>query len=102
MPLTRDDLGFDPDTLYSAKLLRSSTSHRTFCRWMAGLLLVALVAMFLPWQQNVRGDGAVTALRPEDRPQTVPSLIDGRIERWYVQEGQYVTKGTPLVQISEV
>ncbi|MCU0621157.1 MAG: HlyD family secretion protein [Gemmatimonadales bacterium] len=102
MPLTRDDIGFDPDTLYSAKLLRSSTSHRTFFRWMAGLLLVALVAMFLPWQQNVRGDGAVTALRPEDRPQTVPSLIDGRIERWYVQEGQYVTKGTPLVQISEV
>ena len=101
-PLTRDDLGFDPDTLYSAKLLRTPTSHRTFFRWMAGLLLLALAAMFLPWQQNVRGDGTLTALRPQDRPQTVPALIAGRIERWFVQEGQYVAKGTPIVQISEV
>jgi multidrug resistance efflux pump len=101
-PLTRDDIGFDPDTLYSARLLRTSTSHRTFFRWMAGLLLLALAAMFLPWQQNVRGDGSLTALRPQDRPQTVPALIAGRIEQWFVREGQYVAKGTPLVQISEV
>ena len=101
-PITRDDIGFDPDTLYSAKLLRTPTSHRTFFKWMAGLLLLMLAAMFLPWQQNVRGDGTLTALRPQDRPQTVPALIAGRIEQWYVQEGQYVAKGTPLVQISEV
>jgi multidrug resistance efflux pump len=101
-PITRDDVGFDPDTLYSAKLLRTPTSHRTFFRWMAGLLLLALAAMFLPWQQNVRGDGSLTALRPQDRPQTVPALIAGRIEQWFVREGQYVAKGTPLVQISEV
>jgi len=101
-PVTRDDIGFDPDTLYSAKLLRTPTSHRTFFRWMAGLLLLALAAMFLPWQQNVRGDGTLTALRPQDRPQTVPALIAGRIEQWFVQEGQYVAKGTPIVQISEV
>lgn len=101
-PLTRDDIGFDPDTLYSARLLRTPTSHRTFFRWMAGLLLLALAAMFLPWQQNVRGDGSLTALRPQDRPQTVPALIAGRIEQWFVREGQYVAKGTPLVQISEV
>jgi len=32
----------------------------------------------------------------------VPTVIAGRIERWHVSEGQYVTKGTPLVEISEV
>ncbi|HEX5819173.1 MAG TPA: HlyD family efflux transporter periplasmic adaptor subunit [Gemmatimonadales bacterium] len=101
-PITRDDIGFDPDTLYSAKLLRTPTSHRTFFKWVAGLLLLILAAMFLPWQQNVRGDGTLTALRPQDRPQTVPALIAGRIEQWYVQEGQYVAKGTPIVRISEV
>lgn len=102
MPLTREEIGFDPDTLYSAKLLRTSASHRTFFRWVAGLLLLVAVCLFLPWQQNVRGDGSVTALRPQDRPQEVPALIAGRVERWFVAEGQYVTKGTPLVQISEV
>jgi len=101
-PITQDDIGFDPDTLYSAKLLRTPTSHGTFFMWVAGLLLLAVLALFLPWQQNVAGGGSVTALRPQDRPQTVPSLIAGRIEQWHVQEGQYVTKGTPLVRISEV
>jgi len=101
-PITHDDIGFDPDTLYSAKLLRTPTSHRTFFKWVAGLLVLVLGALFLPWQQSVKGDGALTALRPQDRPQTVPALIAGRIEQWYVAEGQYVTRGTPLVRISEV
>jgi multidrug resistance efflux pump len=102
MPMTRDDHGFDADSLYATKLLQTPTAHTTFFRWVAGLALLAVVCLFLPWQQNVRGDGQLTALRPQDRPQTVPALIAGRVERWFVQEGQYVTKGTPIVQISEV
>lgn len=101
-PLDKTDVGFDPDSLYSARLLNSETSYRGFVRWVLGILAVTVGAMFLPWQQNVRGDGEVTALRPQDRPQVVPALIAGRIEAWNVSEGQYVTAGTPLVQISEV
>lgn len=102
LPVDRSDVGFDPDSLYSARLLNASTSHRGFVRWVLVLLAVITVVLFLPWQQNVRGDGEVTALRPQDRPQTVPALIAGRIEAWNVAEGQYVTKGTRLVEISEV
>ena len=101
-PLGPSDVGFDPDSLYSARLLNASTSHRAFVRWVLGLLAVGTVVLFLPWQQNVRGTGEVTALRPQDRPQKVPALIGGRIEAWNVAEGQYVTKGTRLVEISEV
>ena len=101
-PLDKTDVGFDPDSLYSARLLNSETSYRGFVRWVLGILAVTVGSMFLPWQQNVRGDGEVTALRPQDRPQVVPALIAGRIEAWNVSEGQYVTAGTPLVQISEV
>ncbi len=101
-PVDRSDLGFDPDSLYSARLLNASASHRGFVRWVLGILAVMTVVLFLPWQQNVRGDGEVTALRPQDRPQTVPTLIAGRIEAWNVAEGQFVTKGTRLVEISEV
>ena len=102
LPVDRSDVGFDPDSLYSARLLNASTSYRVFVRWVLGLLTVMTVVLFIPWQQNVRGDGEVTALRPQDRPQTVPALIAGRIEAWNVAEGQYVTKGTRLVEISEV
>lgn len=88
--------------LYSARLLNAPSSHRAFYRWILALTLVGAATLFLPWQQNVQGKGSVTALRPQDRPQTVPTLIAGRIERWLVAEGQFVEAGTPLVQISEV
>lgn len=61
-----------------------------------------LVAMFLPWTQNIRGIGIVNTLRPEQRPQTIHSVIDGRIESWNVREGDYVEKGDTILKISEI
>lgn len=65
-------------------------------------MVVFLIFMFLPWTQNVRADGRVTTLRPEQRPQTVHATIAGRIELWYVAEGQAIKKGDTLVFLSEV
>jgi membrane fusion protein, adhesin transport system len=76
--------------------------HVSFRRLMLLLLGVIVVFMFLPWTQNVRGDGALTTLRPEQRPQTIPSTIAGRINRWYVTEGQMVRRGDTIVHITEV
>ena len=87
---------------YSLELLKSPHSARIVAYWVAGIFIVSVLAMFLPWQQYVWGTGIVTALNPEDRPQEVPSVIAGRIEKWYVNEGQFVKKGEPMVQISEV
>ncbi|RPA69273.1 HlyD family efflux transporter periplasmic adaptor subunit [Cyclobacteriaceae bacterium YHN15] len=65
---------------------------------MVGLFLF----MFLPWTQNIRSMGFVTALRPDQRPQTVHSIIAGRIEKWYVAEGDYVQKGDTVLLVSEI
>ncbi|UYZ64562.1 HlyD family secretion protein [Hymenobacter weizhouensis] len=75
---------------------------RTLARWAAGLGLIVLAAGFLPWTQNIRSTGVLTTLRPQDRPQTVPSVIAGRIARWRVSEGQLVKKGDTLVDIAEI
>lgn len=88
--------------LYSARLLNSTRRHRPVVRWISGILIVVLLSLFLPWQQNVRGEGVLSAIRPQDRPQTLNTAIAGLIAEWYVAEGQFVTKGTPLVRISEV
>lgn len=64
--------------------------------------LFGVVILFLPWTQNISGSGAVTTLKPDQRPQTIHSAIAGRIEKWYVQEGDYVKKGDTIVFISEV
>lgn len=57
---------------------------------------------FLPWTQNIRSKGTVTTLRPDQRPQTIHSVIDGRIEEWFVQEGDFVEKGDTILHLSEI
>lgn len=73
-----------------------------FTRWMMALLIIFLVFLFLPWTQNIQSNGKITTLRPEQRPQTIHSTIAGRIEKWYVQEGEKVKKGDTIVYLSEI
>lgn len=65
-------------------------------------LVGAFLFLFLPWTQNIRSKGFVTALRPDQRPQTVHSIIAGRIEKWHVAEGDYVQKGDTVLLVSEI
>jgi multidrug resistance efflux pump len=62
----------------------------------------AFLFMFVPWTQNIRAGGNVTTLKPDQRPQTIHSVIGGRIEKWFVQEGDFVSKGDTIMFISEV
>ena len=71
-------------------------------RFLQFILLGLVVLMFLPWTQNIKGDGKITTLRPEQRPQDVQTVIAGKIENWYVKEGDIVRKGDTLLEISEV
>ncbi len=88
--------------LESVRLLAMPPYHRTFLRWISVVGLVAFLALFLPWQQNVQATGEVTALRPKDRPQQVTAIVGGRIIAWDVREGQLVQGGDPLVRVAEV
>ena len=76
--------------------------YKYFNRFLVGATLVLLIVLFLPWTQNVSGKGYVTTLMPEHRPQTIQSPIPGKIEKWYVQEGEFVQKGDTILHISEV
>ncbi|MCB0667045.1 MAG: HlyD family efflux transporter periplasmic adaptor subunit [Saprospiraceae bacterium] len=84
----------------------ASLKKRATSDWMikifSGLLFLAMIALFLPWTQNIRAKGYVTTLDPESRPQMIQALIGGRIEKWYVREGEYVRAGDTIIQISEV
>ncbi|MGL5113272.1 MAG: HlyD family secretion protein, partial [Flavobacterium sp.] len=68
--------------------------------WTVSIL--AIVSLFLPWTQNISGSGSVTTLKPNQRPQSIQSVISGRIEKWYVKEGDYVKKGDTIMFISEI
>lgn len=84
------------------KVLDDKRSSTTLIKVMSVLGLIIFLGLFLPWTQNIRAKGYVTTLSPDDRPQAIQALIGGRIEQWYVREGQHVRKGDTIVKISEV
>lgn len=86
-------------SIQTVKKLKTPLRWRKLSIYFFGILLIIL---FLPWTQNIDSPGTVTALSPNNRPQTVHSIIGGRIEKWYVREGQFVKKGDTLVYLSEI
>ena len=76
--------------------------YKHFNRFLFGSAIFGFVVLFLPWTQNIRGNGYLTTLKPDQRPQTIQSPIPGRIEKWYVKEGDYVKKGDTILFISDV
>ncbi len=94
--------GVDIEKTESYNQVMKIDSSRSFAKWMIGLFVVFLILLFMPWTQNINAKGKVNSLKPEQRPQSIQATIPGRIEKWYVQEGQLVKKGDPIVEVSEV
>jgi adhesin transport system membrane fusion protein len=65
-------------------------------------IVVFIIIMLLPWTQNIQSEGSLSTISPNQRPQQINSIIAGRIEKWYIQDGQVVQKGDTLLEISEV
>lgn len=90
------------DKYTTVKNLINRPHYRILNKIIAGISLIGLIALFLPWTQNISGTGFVTTLKPGQRPQSIQSVISGRLEKWYIQEGDFVNKGDTIVFISEV
>lgn len=82
--------------------VKNNLARLVFLKVLVGLFLLVLIILFLPWTQNIQSKGYVTALRPDERPQTIQNTIPGKIEEWYVQEGDLVEKGDTIVYLSEI
>jgi multidrug resistance efflux pump len=86
----------------TVKNLTNRPHYRILNKIIAVFSILVLIALFLPWTQNISGAGFVTTLKPGQRPQSIQSVISGRLEKWYVQEGDFVNKGDTILFISEV
>ena len=87
-------------TAYQHIYLQGSKSRIRY--WTYGLLICFLILLFLPWTQTIRAKGTVVALRQEQRPQQINTIIAGRIVKWYIKEGDFVNAGDTLAQLAEV
>lgn len=70
--------------------------------WSLSAIGILIGVLLLPWTQNIEANGRVVSMEPNQRPQAVQSVIAGRIEKWYVQEGDWVKVGDTLLFLSEV
>lgn len=90
------------DQYSTVKSLANRPHYKILNKIIIYVSLIGVIILFLPWTQNISGSGAVTTLKPNQRPQTIQSAIAGRIEKWYVQEGDFVKKGDTILFISEI
>lgn len=86
----------------SVQTVEQRKAPATLLKVMLRILPVLVIILCLPWTQTISSPGNVTALSPDNRPQTIQAVIGGRIEKWFVQEGQFVHKGDTIVFLSEV
>jgi RND family efflux transporter MFP subunit len=80
--------------------IRPPRATRVFA-WLIAVTLsvVAAILFLVPWVQTSAGTGQVAALDPEDRVQDVTALVPGRVERWFVRDGDRVRRGDPIARI---
>jgi multidrug resistance efflux pump len=102
--LSRDSIQrlIPTSSLYTLRTLRTHRGGRVLARLLLAMVGILFLILFLPWQQNIRGNGSITALNPMNRPQTVEAVIAGRIKQWYVREGDRVKAGDTIASITEV
>ncbi len=86
--------------------LKSVKTPRIF-RTVFTIVLIALVIailflIFVPWVQTTGGRGVVTTLNPNERQQEINALVSGRIEEWYVNDGDRVEMGQPIARIADI
>jgi len=86
----------------SGKVIFNKHYYKQLNKFLLAFTLIILIILFLPWTQNITGQGLVTTLKPGQRPQTIQLQIPGRVEQWFVQEGDYVKKGDTIIRISEI
>ena len=89
-PVDRDKILKDQSAY---KDVMENTASRRLVYLLASIFTLAFFILFLPWTQNIRARGKLTTLNPENREQNIHSMISGRIEKWYIREGELVNKG---------
>ena len=85
----------------SAAVLEQQTPKSHKLLWIAsvGIIWLLIWSSFAELDERTRGMGKVV---PSQKIQTVQNLEGGIIEELYVREGDRVTKGEPIIKLSDI
>lgn len=93
---------FNKSSYKTLSSVEAKVTSKVLKKIMITALILCLIIAFIPWTQNIHSQGSVITLRPDQRPQTIHTVIGGQIQKWFVQEGDYVKKGDTIVQLTEI
>ena len=83
-----------------------SSAPRRLHAWSRFTLLIFIVftatVIFVPWTQTVTIQGTLSAYSNSERPQEMHAQINGRIQNWYVNEGDFVKKGDLVFELEDI
>ena len=88
--------------LDAIKLLVTPGYTKLLAYWLLGIFILIIIISMLPWTQNISTSGTTTSFYPSERPQNIETIIAGRVDKWYIREGQSVRKGDTILLLSEV
>jgi multidrug efflux pump subunit AcrA (membrane-fusion protein) len=93
----------DMEHFTALQSVRTPQIFRTvFVALLVALILTVLFLIYVPWVQTTGGRGVVTTLNPNERQQEINALVPGRIEEWYVSDGERVSQGDPIARIADL
>jgi multidrug efflux pump subunit AcrA (membrane-fusion protein) len=95
----KSEFGFHPA---SEKHIYRFDKNSKIGYWLIGSIIILLIALFLPWTQNINANGEVTTRYQDDRPQQINTIIPGRIIKWYVKEGDFVKRGDTILELADI
>lgn len=99
MAITKKDL---PHFTALSETETPAIMRTVFVMVLIGSVLLAGFLTLVPWVQTTSGAGQVTAINPNDRQQEINALVGGRIEQWFVRDGNPVRQGDPIVRIADL
>ena len=60
-----------------------------------------LFCLFLPWIAFTTGNGTLTSINPNERPQRINAPVDGFVKTWHVKEGQFLKKNDLIAELTD-
>jgi hypothetical protein len=54
----------------SGRAITNKKYFSYFNKFLLAAAIILIIVLFLPWTQNISGNGIVTTLKPNQRPQT--------------------------------
>jgi len=94
---------YNPLHLQSLEKVKTPKNSVGLMIFLMTLLVISIVMLlFVPWQQTVSGSGKVTSFNVAARPQTIQAVINSRIIKWYVHEGDVIREGDTIALVKDI